>query len=72
MVRPDDTAEDCARILERAGVERAIVVDENEAVVGIVSQADLALKEPELGLEVVEHVSVPSRASSRVPERFEV
>lgn len=65
-VKQDDSLERCANVLERNQIRRAIVVDENKRVVGIVAQADLARRSEILGGEVVAAVSAPSVGPSAV------
>lgn len=57
-VRPDASIEDVARLMEENQVRRILVADENGALLGIVSQADIALNaSPEETAEVVREVS---------------
>jgi len=63
---PDADVHECIRLMEKRQVRRIPVVDHNGAVVGIVSQADLARtseREPELEHDfavMVEEVSHPA------------
>lgn len=41
LVRPDDTIHKVARILARNKVGSAVVVDENEEIVGIITDRDI-------------------------------
>lgn len=65
-VKQDDTLEQCANVLERNQIRRAVVIDDNKRVVGIVAQADLARRSEILGGEVVAAVSAPSVGPSAV------
>lgn len=58
-VAPDDDVENIIYMLEQAQVRRLVVVDERGGVIGVVAQADLVLSQPDLGLELVESVSLP-------------
>lgn len=59
-VRPDADIKECSRLLEQKKIRRALVVDENGKVCGIVSQADVARRcEPKLVSEVVREISQP-------------
>ena len=65
-VSPSDSVEDCARLMEKNQVRRVLVVEEDETVVGIVAQADLAQQAPaEQSEEVLEEVSESSEEASR-------
>lgn len=60
-LRQGDTDEEAEQLMEEHQIRRLIVVDDNDRCVGIVSQADLALREPEEETgEVVKEVSKPS------------
>lgn len=65
-VNTDASLEHCADQLERHQIRRAVVVDEQQRVVGIVAQADLARRSEILGGEVVAAVSRPSIGPSAV------
>jgi len=65
-VKQDASIEHCANVLEHNQIRRAIVVDENKRVVGIVAQADLARRSEILGGEIVAAVSAPSVGPSAV------
>ena len=65
-VKTDATLQACCDALEKNQIRRAIVVDENNRVVGIVAQADLARKSETLGGELVAAVSKPSVGPSAV------
>jgi CBS domain-containing protein len=57
-VRPDQSLQEVADAMEENQVRRIVVVDENGALVGIVSQADVALNAPrEVIAEVLQEVS---------------
>ena len=57
-VRPDQSLQEVADAMEENQVRRIVVVDENGALVGIVSQADVALNSPrEVIAEVLQEVS---------------
>src|SRR5438445_13679283 len=43
----DERLEDCIRTMEQNAIRRLLVVDENDRCIGIVSQADIALRTPE-------------------------
>lgn len=61
-VKVDDDVEDVARLMEKNQVRRVPVVDERGGVVGIVAQADIALKaSEETTANVVQSVSEPGR-----------
>lgn len=64
---PDMPIEDCVRLMEQYQVRRLPVVDAVGACCGIVAQADLATKSsPEVAAEMVENVSRPTTAESRL------
>lgn len=65
-VKADASLEHCAEVLERHQIRRAVVVDDQQRVVGIVAQADLARRSEILGGEVVAAVSRPSVGPSAV------
>ncbi|MDX1664448.1 MAG: CBS domain-containing protein [Candidatus Promineifilaceae bacterium] len=66
-VHSHDTVVDTARKMEENMVRRIPVVDENNSVVGIVAQADLALQaRKNQAYEVVQEVSKPTTSSSTV------
>jgi CBS domain-containing protein len=57
-VSPDDSVEDCCQTMETHQIRRVAVVDEKGACVGIVSQADVALKVSDVKVaEVLKEVS---------------
>jgi CBS domain-containing protein len=64
-IRPDASVEDCIQMMERYQVRRILVTDNNNQILGIVAQADLARQaeqHPELKDEVedvIEQVSEP-------------
>lgn len=65
-VKSDESLERCVDLLEKNQIRRAVVVDDNRRVIGIVAQADLARKSETLGGEVVAAVSKPSIGPSAV------
>jgi CBS domain-containing protein len=65
-VNSDASVERCCDLLEKNQIRRAVVVDDNHRVIGIVAQADLARKSETLGGEVVAAVSKPSIGPSAV------
>lgn len=68
-VSPDDDIENVIYMLEQAQVRRVVVVDESGKLIGVVAQADLVLSTPDLGLELVESVSLPrSEETGMSPE----
>lgn len=63
--REDESLDDCERLMQEHRVRRIPVVDGNGRVMGIVSQADLALKEePEKVAKTVASVSKPPASTS--------
>ncbi len=61
-VRPNDSVERAAELMEEKQIRRLVVVDENDSCVGILAQADLARRaSDDLTGEVVEEISEPSR-----------
>jgi len=62
-VRPDTDEEEVIRIMEREQVRRLPVVDEENRLVGIIAQADIATRlgrsKPEKVEELVEKISEP-------------
>jgi len=67
---PEMTIEDCAQLMERHQVRRIPVVDEAGVLCGMVSQADLARRAPQLtAAEVLEQVSEPNVFASAVGGR---
>jgi len=57
-VTPDTSLEDCLNLMEESQIRRIAVVDENGAICGIVSQADVALNaDSSKTAEVVQEVS---------------
>jgi CBS domain-containing protein len=60
-VTPDTDFNECRRVMEEYQVRRVPVVDENNCVCGILSQADIARQAPEdKTAEVVREVSQPT------------
>lgn len=60
-VRPEDSVERCAQIMEDKQVRRLVVADDRGACVGIVAQADLARRgRDRMTGEVVEEISQPT------------
>jgi CBS domain-containing protein len=63
--RADDDLDDCERAMQKNQIRRIPVVDDQERCIGVVSQADLALREePKKVKETVAEISKPSH-----PER---
>jgi CBS-domain-containing membrane protein len=63
--RDGENVEKCERAMEQHQVRRIPVVDGKNCVIGIVAQADLALKgKPERVSKVVAEISRPDRASA--------
>jgi CBS domain-containing protein len=56
---PDDNAHEVLELMEQHQVRRIPIVDDNDRLVGIISQADIAtrLEEPKKTAEVVEQIS---------------
>ncbi|MDQ3363959.1 MAG: CBS domain-containing protein [Myxococcota bacterium] len=65
-VTTETSVEDCAALLQQKQIRRAVVVDRDGRVVGIVAQADLARCSETLGGELVAAVSEPSIRPSAV------
>ncbi len=65
-LRPEDSEERCADLMEEHQVRRLVVIDDGGACIGIVAQADLArhVSDKTTG-EVVEEISKPSRMASQ-------
>lgn len=64
-VTPEATVEECVRVMEERQVRRVPVVDEQGRCVGIVAQADVALKAPEHETaELVRDISTHARAGA--------
>jgi CBS domain-containing protein len=64
-VRRQNSIEDTLRVMEEHQVRRVPVVDDNERIVGIVAQADVALQSSdETAGKVVEEISRPGSRSS--------
>src|SRR5437667_4445899 len=62
--RDGENIETCERLMQEHQVRRIPIVDAEDRVIGIVSQADLALKDkPERGWKTVAEVSNTSRPS---------
>jgi CBS domain-containing protein len=59
-VGPDDSVEATSDQLERRQLRRAVVVDEQGRVCGILAQADIAKRDEDLAGELVQSVSQPS------------
>ena len=69
-IRPDDTLQEAARVMEKNQIRRIPVTDSNGSIGGIVAQADLALQgSDELTGEVVEQVSQPTSSPSDVDSK---
>jgi CBS domain-containing protein len=56
----DGELDEAAQLMEDNQIRRLIVVDEDQTVVGVVSQADIARTDRQIAGEVVERVSEPS------------
>jgi CBS domain-containing protein len=66
---PEDTLEDCEKLMQKHRVRRVPVVDERGRCVGIITQADIALHaSPEKVRKTVAEISRPWRA--RQPARI--
>ena len=65
-VKSDASLEHCCDLMEKNQIRRAVVIGDDERVVGIVAQADLARRSETLGGEVVAAVSKPSIGPSAV------
>lgn len=65
-VKTDASLEACCELLEKNQIRRAVVVDGDNRIVGIVAQADLARRSETLGGELVAAVSKPSIGPSAV------
>lgn len=66
-VQPETTLEECCLLMEENQIRRLPVVDEHGRCVGIVAQADLALKAPaSLMIEVMRRVSEPTETASLI------
>lgn len=64
-VRPSESADRAADLMEQKQVRRLVVVDDDDACVGILAQADLARGAPDdQTAEVVEEISEPSDKAS--------
>ena len=65
-VRPEDSAERAAELMEENQVRRLIVADDGGACLGIVAQADVARRgRDETTGELVEEISEPSRKAAQ-------
>lgn len=63
--RDGENIENCEHLMQEHQVRRVPIVDGNNCVIGIVSQADLALKEkPDRVSKTVAEISKPTRASA--------
>jgi CBS domain-containing protein len=66
-VKEEDDIRDVARMMEKNMVRRIPVVDQRGNLIGIVAQADIALKSTDkITGDVVESVSKPTQSSSKV------
>lgn len=64
---PEMSLQDCCNLMEQNMIRRVPVVDSQDCIVGIVSQADIACKgEAGVLTEIVKQVSQPTEESSRV------
>lgn len=60
--KPEDTAEDCEELMQQNQVRRIPVVDNRGRCVGMVAQADLALRAPAAQVaELMKEISKPSK-----------
>jgi len=67
---PDTPVEDCARLMEQYQVRRLPVIDAGGKCIGMLAQADIAVKGPrDTVVEVVEKVSEPNTFASTVGGR---
>jgi CBS domain-containing protein len=65
-VGPEMGDDECCKVMEDNQIRRAIVVDEDGAICGIVAQADLARHSQVMAGEVVQAVSQPSQYAHAV------
>jgi CBS domain-containing protein len=66
-IRHDASIEDCCRTMAQHQLRRVPVVDVAGSCIGVISQADIARKGPQMmAAELVEEVSRPTSAPSRV------
>lgn len=66
-VRPEDSVDDCVRLMEQHQIRRVLVVDGEGLCCGVVSQADIARAAPEEEVtELVRDVSQPTSEASSV------
>ena len=62
-VFPEDSIEDCCRVMEEHKIRRVVVLDSRGACCGVVAQADVALKASErTAAKVVKEVSQPAES----------
>lgn len=62
--REGESVEICERLMQEHQVRRIPVVDAEDRVIGIVSQADLALKDhPERAFKTISEISKPAQSS---------
>lgn len=66
--RPDDDINETLRLMSRNQIRRIPVVDENNTIVGIIAQADVAVRldQPNKVGEVVEQISLPTTDENAV------
>jgi CBS domain-containing protein len=66
-VKPEEDVDRVAEVMKRDQVRRVLVTDEGGRLVGVIAQADLAVKQagdrPERVADVVERISEPARPS---------
>lgn len=65
-VKPDDSVDDCCRVMEEHQVRRVAVVDEHGSCCGMVAQADVALHTTGQTADMVREVSQPTDSPSNV------
>jgi CBS domain-containing protein len=63
--RADDDLEEAVARMEAGAVRRAVVLDEEQRPVGLLSVDDVALGSPALAGEVIEHLRAPERPVKR-------
>lgn len=65
--QPEDTLDECERLMQKHRIRRIPVVDEAGACVGIIAQADIALHAPALkAARTLAQISRPRRAARRL------
>jgi CBS domain-containing protein len=67
-VSVETSLEDCCNAMETSKVRRLLVLDKSGACIGIISQADVALRgQDEKATELLKEVSQPTTSASAVP-----